>query len=336
MHDYRLCSTLLSSLNQTAACYNEIAIMKAMAALFITWFHFKWTVPKEIAPFFIGGAIGNSLFFFCSGSLLKFKEEKYRGQWIVGKYFRLMPVVWLMYIVVMAIDILRGNEIHCYNIDCWLIPYGYWFLVSILLYFAICRIVKRWLVGRSKHRNVLYLMALVGVIQILWYYFFCNHSYVNIDEGYIKAWYFFIFFLWGYYKKGTPVTVKRFKGVIPFLVLLSCGLFYGYKKLQHVHAWFAEWQVIFVPLLLALVVQSFRYLAGVLLSIAIPLFIKKMILLLSNITLEVYIVQMYFINWFMPAISFPMNIVVTLIVVLLVAFCMHSAVKWLTSKLKFL
>lgn len=29
--------------------FNEITIMKAIAAFFITWFHFKWTVPDQFA-----------------------------------------------------------------------------------------------------------------------------------------------------------------------------------------------------------------------------------------------------------------------------------------------
>lgn len=65
--------------------YNEITIMKAMAAFLITWFHFKWTVPHQFANAFIGGAIGNTIFFFCSGYLLKFKDEKFAGEWFVKK-----------------------------------------------------------------------------------------------------------------------------------------------------------------------------------------------------------------------------------------------------------
>lgn len=39
----------------TKGYYNEITVMKAMAAFFITWFHFKWTVPQEYANLFVGG-----------------------------------------------------------------------------------------------------------------------------------------------------------------------------------------------------------------------------------------------------------------------------------------
>lgn len=40
----------------------DISIIKAIALLFITWFHFKWSVPEIYRNIFIGGAIGNSLF----------------------------------------------------------------------------------------------------------------------------------------------------------------------------------------------------------------------------------------------------------------------------------
>ena len=59
--------------------------MKVIATFFITWFHFQLVVPQKFAPLFIGGVIGNSLFFYASGYLLKFKEENYTGNWIVNK-----------------------------------------------------------------------------------------------------------------------------------------------------------------------------------------------------------------------------------------------------------
>lgn len=73
--------------------YNDMTIMKAMATFFITWFHFKWAVPQEFANLFVGGAIGNSIFFYCSGYLLKFRNEKFKGEWLLRKAIRLLPSV---------------------------------------------------------------------------------------------------------------------------------------------------------------------------------------------------------------------------------------------------
>lgn len=77
--------------------FNEITLLKVIATFCITWFHFKWTVPAQLSPLFIGGAIGNSLFFFASGFLLKFKDEQYPCEWLIKKFLRLLPSIWIFY-----------------------------------------------------------------------------------------------------------------------------------------------------------------------------------------------------------------------------------------------
>ena len=70
--------------------------------------------PFMIAPLFIGGVIGNSLFFYASGYLLKFKEEKYTGNWIVNKCIRILPSIWVFSVVAYLISF-GGYKIEWYN-----------------------------------------------------------------------------------------------------------------------------------------------------------------------------------------------------------------------------
>lgn len=118
--------------------YNEITLIKVLATLFITWFHFKWTVPQHFAPLFIGGAIGNSLFFYASGHLLKFKEERFYGQWIVGKIIRILPSIWVFYTLTLLLFPDRMN-ITWYN---FFYPTTFWFVNCILCYFLIMFLLK--------------------------------------------------------------------------------------------------------------------------------------------------------------------------------------------------
>ena len=75
--------------------YNHITILKVLATIFITWFHFKSFAPMPIDKLFIGGILGNSLFFFCSGYLSSIKSEKYKGEWLINKWTRIMPSIWI-------------------------------------------------------------------------------------------------------------------------------------------------------------------------------------------------------------------------------------------------
>lgn len=318
--------------------YNEVTIMKAIATLFITWFHFKWTVPEALSPFFIGGAIGNSIFFFCSGYLLKFKEERFWGQWMVQKYLRVMIPVWIVYVMMTCGDVLRGVGMNA-GWQHWIYPTYFWFVNSILFYFLIVFTTRRWIdAGRGdascQRRNLVILGFATFVANVLWYVFLVeNKSAIVMDEGGLKCWFFFFFFLWGYYVRNYGDKVKGSKWAW-IEAPLSLALFYGYKKLAV--GWMIEWQVVIVPVLLAYVIYAYRRLAKTLLTFEFPNSIKAVIMFFASITLEIYIVQMYLINWLMPQMIFPLNMFISLLCILIMAYFVHVVAAWLSSKLSFI
>ena len=115
--------------------------MKVIATFFITWFHFQFVAPQKYAPLFIGGVIGNSLFFYASGYLLKFKEEKYIGNWIFNKCIRILPSIWVFSVIACLISF-GDYKIVWYN---FLYPTQFWFVNSILSYFVLIYFVYRLL-----------------------------------------------------------------------------------------------------------------------------------------------------------------------------------------------
>ena len=307
--------------------------MKAIAAFFITWFHFKWFVPSHFAPLFVGGAFGNSLFFFCSGYLLKFREEKYFGQWILAKYLRLMPVVWVTFTLCCVTHFYTDCRWEPTSFRQWILPEYYWFVCSILLYYLICWICRRFLFNKNCRKNTVIMIVVTCVIQVLWYFLLCDTTNVNIDEGYIKAWYFFAFFLWGYYCKLKQTDHNKQKWGILFAPLIL-GLFFVYKYISANNFYFAYWQVLFVPLLLCFVIMSFRELAYLLTSVRVPILLKQMIIFISNITLEIYIVQIHVLEFVMPRVLFPYNILVSIFFILLFAYLVHKSVDFMSKWLK--
>ena len=331
----------------TKGYYNEITVMKAMAAFFITWFHFKWTVPQEYANLFVGGVIGNSIFFYCSGYLLKFKGEKFKGEWFAKKLIRLLPSVWVFMLFVSVCDVFRGvtSRYAWFN---WFYPTKYWFVNAIICFFMVAYLLKSYLQkgeicsagrwsGRLKPR-MLMLGCGVVLLYAVWYFAFVDvHGEIVMDEGGFKCWfYYFLFFLWGYYSKRKGFEVKgSFLSALCFPV--SIILFYAYKKVAVHYGWMVEMQFVFVPVLLSLVVASSRNFAAWLFNKGLPQFLQKAFIFMSNLTLDIYIVQVYLITWLMPEMTFPLNVLVLFVLIALFAVVNKNVAdkigSFLTSKI---
>ena len=307
----------------TKGYYNEVAVMKAMAAFFITWFHFKWTVPEGFANLFVGGAIGNSIFFYCSGYLLSFKEEKFAGEWILKKVVRLMPSVWVFMLFVASCGFFRDNSNghEWYN---WLYPTTYWFVNAILVFFVVMYFLEKFVLEKVNliyksggvKRTFLCLGVMVVALYLLWYALFVpKSSQVFMDDGSLKCWpYFFLFFVWGYcdklYGKGFSAQMWR---VCCFPI--SVILFFAYKKIAGNIEWMALLQAVAVPMLLALVVYFARNFAAWIYAKEWPEAVRRVCVSMSNLTLDIYIVQVYLITWLMPQMSFPLNVFMLLLLI---------------------
>lgn len=109
--------------------YNHVTILKVAATMFITWFHFKSFIPTPIDKLFIGGMLGNSLFFYCSGYLSSIKTEQYKGEWLINKWSRIMPSVWIGTILLLLV-----KDIKIYN---FIYPTSFWFINALLIFYII-------------------------------------------------------------------------------------------------------------------------------------------------------------------------------------------------------
>ena len=103
--------------------------------MFITWFHFKSFIPTPIDKLFIGGMLGNSLFFYCSGYLSSIKTEQYKGEWLINKWSRIMPSVWIGTILLLLV-----KDIKIYN---FIYPTSFWFINALLIFYIIFYIFKK-------------------------------------------------------------------------------------------------------------------------------------------------------------------------------------------------
>ena len=298
--------------------YNEITILKVIATFLITWFHFKWTVPSDYAFLFVGGAIGNSLFFYASGYLLKFRDELFKGEWILNKFIRLYPSVWVFLIFTLPI----GNEFSV-NLQNYLYPSPFWFVNCILFIFLFIYLFRKFFSDSHITKEGYILLISVFVIYAVNYFINVDHTKIILDEGGVKMWfYYFFLFVWGY---RDSISKKCYKGTwksalyFPFFI----GLFYLYKTIGSKSEIAVFLQFVIIPLLLSLVVLSARIIATILYKINISDRKKYILSYISNLTLEIYIVQVFIINKLMPSIIFPVNICVIFLLILISSIIVH-------------
>lgn len=292
--------------------YNEITLIKIFATFFITWFHFKGIVPETFAPLFVGGGIGNSLFFYASGYLLSFKQEDYYGQWVIKKFVRILPSIWVFTMVVLmfapyAIDFKWYNLIY---------PTRFWFVNCILCFFFVIYLLRNKI---NSLKGIIVVSAINCILYVANYFLFVDYSKVVLDEGGVKCWfYFFLFFLWGYYDKKTKSVCKgSWKSMICFFIAIVC--FFFYKKVCCKYELFTSAQFIFIPLFFGGVVYFSRYLANFLASFQIPEKGKKVLSKISDLTLDIYIVQIVIINLIGEKLPFPISIISLMFLILISA-----------------
>lgn len=167
--------------------YNSITLLKVTATFLITWFHLKPYAPEYLQPLFIGGALGNSLFFFASGFLIKMKKERFTGEWMLHKYIRIMPNVWIATILTIFTAKTFWYE--------WIYPTHFWFVNAILCFFFMYWIFYQWI-----DRNPIKSILIVACIHTIWYLTLVDHNTLVLDSGGIKIWFYnFILFLSGHY-----------------------------------------------------------------------------------------------------------------------------------------
>jgi hypothetical protein len=145
----------------------------------------------------------------------------------------------------------------------------------------------------------------------------------------LKIWfYMFCFFLWGIYEKnyGKKIIPTNFAWIN---IVLSVLLFFFYKKTLSKFEPFIIIQPIVIPILLAYIIYAFRQFSVTLLNIIKPSWILRGIKMIADHTLEIYVVQIYLIEWIGPQLPFPLSILVLIILI----FSFSCFVQLITQKI---
>lgn len=201
----------------------SVDILKCIAATIITNSHMDALYPnfKSLAT---GGAIGDALFFFCSGFTLFLGRLGRFDNWYKRRLNRIYPTIF-------AWAIIRAFLFHSdYGMKHAILSGGGWFVSCIMLYYIVLYFIQRYMMAHLK-----WILGMVIVACAGWFMMANTPNNYNMyGEGYFKWFHFFIFMLMGA-MMGKAQKVYLYNSIWDSLKLLGCiGAFYAFYALKNI------------------------------------------------------------------------------------------------------
>lgn len=297
----------------------SIDILKCLAALLITWSHFEKPLG-EYAALATGGALGDALFFFCSGYTL-FLGKKSNGffNWYKRRINRIYPTVFAWaFIRSFLPSNSQENMLHI------IISGGGFFVSSIMIFYALLYNFIKYASGKLLNSALIVSLTLS-----------CGSFFVfDIKDSsihYLCTWsmYFCVMLFGGIIGKQKQENTQRSKcisvtiggGNLFLLGLLIFGVV-GYYTCLYIEKLtgyiFLRFTTVF-PLLLFVYSLHRICLMPVMKVLYDNRYTHAYIMFVGNLCLEIYLVQPMLLTDNMNAL-FPVNILLMYIIILLCAY----------------
>lgn len=305
----------------------SIDILKFIAVLFITNSHMNY-VYGDYSALATGGAIGDVLFFFCSGFTLFLGRVGRLDEWYKRRIRRIYPSVFGFAIVA---SICLSSDQNMYEV---LLYGGGWFVSCIMIYYVVLYFIRRYAMARLK-----WAFLASSVIVLLWYVFlFDNKEEVWMYKGtYFKWCHYFLFMLMGAIVGVSVDKIKTSQSMWQILAkLVVCVIaFYGLQIAGGKNVYIAYGQILTLLPLMGIVWYMYSLVCHERVKM---LFGRKgwnrVMTVIGGLCLEIYLVQMpMLIDGKLPfgiitrddlQILFPANIPVLVVLILVLAYITRS------------
>lgn len=301
-----------------------ISFMRFFATILITNAHLGPLYPPSLQLLSTGGALGNSLFFFSSGyALYLSNREKGFYYWITRRYTRIYPSLWIF----IAFCSLLG--ISHYSLIDYIIP-PYWFLQAILLFYILFFFTLKYF-----SHSLIY-VCLFFLLPFLITYFATPHSdwiIENISDNYFLHWYFYyIIMLLGAITASKRLITGNVKLILLFLFIIL-AIYYG-LKIQILHTQTPVYNLqLLLPIFLSLFSLYMFKFCSYFAKHTHQVKIIKVISFISELTLDIYIVQFIIMGYF-SKFRFPTGFLLSIIGIISCAYILHLASEHLTKMLR--
>lgn len=297
-----------------------ITTLRALAACLITNAHYTGVYPADIIA--NGGLLGDVVFFAVSGYCLYNIKTSF-FPWYGKRLYRIyLPVVviTLIYALLGFYDVTGSNWFFWF-----LFPTNYHFVASIVvLYIPFFGVMKTaWL-----RERIPYVMITVAMLWLIVYFVFFDRSYYHIDNVYSPMIWFLYFesMLLGamFRKYDAQARNRASRPAFIGLAAVFC-LYFASKLMFSKYRMLAPWQFINQLSIFVLLYFVFRVFAGLDGRLeALPDGVKKTITSLSEMTLEIYIVQYVIIDVLRDAAVFPLNWLLLTAMILMAAILLKT------------
>ena len=261
-----------------------IVLLKFFATFLITYSHLVTMFPDNMKGLVTGGAIGDGLFFFCSGFTLLIGRDDGPINWYKRRINRIYPTV-IMWALLSSF--LFGWD---WNVlDLLFVP-KYWFISCIMIYYILFYIIKHYLIEKlSVVICVTALMIFVSNFIVL----DRTRSIMYAQLSFMRIYYFSFILLGALTAIKDRQNVERHSSLFYAIGAGCCLLlYYLCMAVYKIDAWWCQFQIISLLPLLGAIYFTFQWCNSVEISkIVEKKYIGKVIYFISGITLEVYMVQ---------------------------------------------
>lgn len=300
-----------------------IDILKFFAALLITNSHMGMLYGKyDILA--TGGAIGDVLFFFCSGFTLFLGRMGRFDNWYKRRINRIYPTVF-------AWAILSAFFFNLHqSMDYTIIHGGGWFVTCIMLYYVMLYFIQRFLLHHLK-----WVFGIVALICIAWYFIMDRPADYNMyGATYFKWGHYFLFMLLGA-MMGISQKQWKFNFKTDFIKLIgSIFIYYAILFAGRIYTLFSELQIISLIPLLFIVYYFYKVCSSDTLEMVYTnRYIGWSIKFIGGLCLEIYLVQGVLFTENMNHI-FPINILIMFIIIFAVAYLLRCGSRIFSQTFK--
>ncbi len=300
----------------------SIDVLKFVAVVAVMNSHMELLYGKY-SMLATGGAIGDALFFFCSGFTLFLGRSAGFFNWYKRRIGRIYPTVFVMTILASLVGF--GGWDHRNIVDV-LLDGGSWFVSCIMIYYVILWFVKTYAID---HLHSVFIFTFISVL--LWYFIIGIDADNNSMYGYcyFKWVHYFIYMLLGAViglrtmnisdsKKGVPLFFATIAKLIVCIVA-----FYALCWFKHKDGIYDVFQLMSVAPLIGVVYYFYQLcntkLASRVYDNPVSGFIVRLV---GGLCLEIYLIQhMVFsdkLNF-----MFPLNIPIFFVFVVVAAYLLR-------------
>ena len=300
-----------------------IDILKFFAALLITNSHMELLYGKY-SMLATGGAIGDVLFFFCSGFTLFLGRMGRFDNWYKRRINRIYPTVFAWAIL----GALIFNQ-H-YGMDYTIIHGGGWFVTCIMIYYVILYMIKLFMFNQLR-----LVFVITSIITIIWYLIIERPENYNMyGNTYFKWCHYFLFMLLG---AMMGISKKKFKYCFKYdIIKLICSvvIYYAILFAGKLYPICLDFQIVSLIPLLYIVYYAYQVCNN---EVMKRLYNKKAlgwcIKFIGGLCLEIYLVQYTLFTDKMNSI-FPLNIILMFVIIIFVAFILRCVARLFSQTFK--